>query len=541
MSYDGEIRISTKLDNTQLNTDLQSMTGLIGQAMGGIDLSLAGVSASILSVAKSSFDVGTSFESAFAGVKKTVDATDIELAELREQFRGLALEIPITADEFAGIGEVAGQLGIAKENILSFTKTMADLGVATNLTAEQAATEFARFANITQMPQENFDKLGSTVVALGNNLATTEAEISGMALRLAAAGTQAGLTSSEIFGFAGALSSVGIEAEAGGTAFSKVFTNIQLAVETGSKDLEMFSSVAGMTTAEFARAFEQDAAGAITAFVTGLSNVEQNGMSAIQVLAEMDLTEVRLRDSLLRASGAGELFASSISLANQAWTDNTALTNEASQRYGTMDSQIQLLKNSMADLGITVYDSIREPISLAIQAVQGLIQGFQSLPEPAQKFIVQAGIMTGVLGGVHTAMQTINAVKEVYASVTAKVAAQEATALATTNSLTKAQEAQAVSTSSIAKALATEEAAYSKLTQAKYIHESASVALNKAEIEFKELRKGENWVNYREVHEELTRSKKEMKAATQQLTIAEKEAKTATEAVTAANATNNDR
>src|SRR5690606_23081626 len=208
-----------------------------------------------------------SFESAFAGVRKTVDATEEEFAELEEGIRGMATRLPASAEEIARVAEAAGQLGIHTENILGFTETMIGLGESTNMSSDEAATALARFANIVQMPQDQFDRLGSTVVDLGNNLATTEAEIVEMALRLAGAGNTIGLTEAEIMGFAGALSSVGIMAEAGGTAFSRVMLNMMAATQQGSDELEGFATVAGMTTDEFVQAFQTDPVSAIEAFV----------------------------------------------------------------------------------------------------------------------------------------------------------------------------------------------------------------------------------------------------------------------------------
>ena len=124
--------------------------------------------------------------------------------------------------------EIAGQLGIATESLTEFTETMINLGVATNLSAEEAATNLAKFANIVNMADygtdgiSNWERLGSVVVDLGNNFATTEADIVEMATRLASTGSLVGLTESQIMALATAMSSVGIQAESGGSTMAKL-------------------------------------------------------------------------------------------------------------------------------------------------------------------------------------------------------------------------------------------------------------------------------------------------------------------------------
>ncbi len=119
-----------------------------------------GLTAPLVGIGAAALRSSVAFESAFAGVIKTVDdATDgmgrlTPVGEtLQQGFRDLSLQIPIAATELAGIGEVAGQLGIESENILGFTEVMAKLGVTTNLSAEEAATSLAQLANITSLPK----------------------------------------------------------------------------------------------------------------------------------------------------------------------------------------------------------------------------------------------------------------------------------------------------------------------------------------------------------------------------------------------------
>lgn len=196
------------------------------------------------------------FESAWAGVEKTVDGNASQLKSLQKELLSVTKAMPQSTKEIFGVAEAAGQLGIKRSNIAGFTKTMLDLGVATNMTSEEAATDLARLANITQMPQKNFGRLGATIVALGNHFATTEKEITSMGLRLAGQGKQVGLNEAQILGLATAMSSVGIEAEAGGTAMSMVMKKIGTAVDNGGDKLKGFAELAGMSAGDFQKSLE---------------------------------------------------------------------------------------------------------------------------------------------------------------------------------------------------------------------------------------------------------------------------------------------
>lgn len=337
------------------------------------------------------------FEDAFAGVEKTVDGTTEQMAGLNTGIREMATRMPESAVQIAGVAEAAGQLGIKTDSILGFTETMVMLGDSTNLSSDQAATSLARLANITQMPQDQFDRLGSTVVDLGNNFATTESEIVEMGLRLAGAGHQVGMSEAQILGFSTALSSVGIEAEAGGSAFSKVMVEMQLAAETGGESLEQFAEVAGMSASEFSEKFKTDAAGAMIDFIKGLQNCEDRGVSAIKVLDDMGISEVRMRDALLRAAGAGDTFTNAIQTGTKAWDENTALTNEAEKRYQTTASQLKILGNQFVEAGIDIAGEFLPVLKDGVDAAKDFAKFLGTLSDSQKKAMVSAlGLAAGI-------------------------------------------------------------------------------------------------------------------------------------------------
>lgn len=336
------------------------------------------------------------WESAFAGVEKTVEGTPEQLAQINDQLLTMSTEIPLTTTELAKIAEAAGQLGIKTEDVSRFTEVMAALGVSTNLTAEQAATQLARFAKITGMTADEYDNIGSVIVALGNNSAATESEIVDMAMGIAAAGKLVGMTTPEIMAFAASLTSSGLEAQAGGTAISRTLAEISVAANGNIKDLEKYAEVAGMTAEQFANTFKSDATAAFTAFIDGLAS---SGDKAISVLNDMGISEIRQRDALLRLSASHGDLASAIALSTNAYAENTALTEEATKRYETTESKIQLLKNATNLLGITIGNQLSPKIREAIQAGTDIVSAIDEFIQQ-NPWAVQA--VTGLAAAIST-------------------------------------------------------------------------------------------------------------------------------------------
>ncbi|HAP3316334.1 TPA: phage tail tape measure protein, partial [Enterococcus faecalis] len=441
----------------------QSIEKVGGSMTKGITLPIAGAVGAVTTAA-------VKWESAFTGVKKTndemVDSNGkviYSYDDLEKGLRDLAKELPTSHEEIAKVAEAAGQLGIKTDKVVGFTKTMIDMGESTNMSADTAATSLARFANITQMSQDKFSNLGSAIVDLGNNLATTESEITEMGLRLAGAGKQIGMTEGDIVGFAAALSSVGIEAEAGGSAFSRLMVQMQLATETGveafaplkqavaeqgvswesfvhavnwggkeltavskqmgiptselkkmykeaskaSGSLEDFANVTGRTSEEFAQLFKSNPSQALIEFIQGLKDSEKHGISAIKVLDDMGITEVRLRDSLLRAANASDVFEGAVKRGNEAFNENTALAEEAGKRYGTTESQLKILRGQLNDVAITfggpLVAALNSAISAAkpmIEALANMAEAFASADPKTQEFILKMAALAASAGPV---------------------------------------------------------------------------------------------------------------------------------------------
>ncbi|MCI5891838.1 MAG: phage tail tape measure protein [Clostridiales bacterium] len=340
------------------------------------------------------------FEDNFANVKKTVEGTPQQLEEVRQGIIDLTTTgingrnaIPRTTAQLTELAAAGGQLGIETPNILEFTETMAQMGTATNLYGAEGAATLARFMNVTNTSQDQVKNLGSAIVDLGNNFATTESEIAILGLRMGATGNVVGISAQDILGYSTALSSMGIEAEAGGSAVSRIWMDIQSAVSSGGEELQTFAKVSGKSSTEFADQWKTDASGAFQEFLVGLSKSEDQ----VQTLAELGFNNIRDIQALQRlASEKGiQLVTEALQRANAAWSENIALQKEADAKAETTAGQLQITKNNLVEAGRSIGETFLPMIVNGSTTVKDFAQGIANMSDEGKESLV--GVATGIV------------------------------------------------------------------------------------------------------------------------------------------------
>jgi TP901 family phage tail tape measure protein len=427
----------------------------------------AAVTAPIVAGFGLSIKAAKDFESAFANVVKTVDGLDVdnfgklnkEAQKLSGEIRTLAKEIPVAATELSSIAAIGGQFGVSRENLVAFTKTVAELGVAVDgISAEEAAAAIAQISKVAGLAEGDFERLASAIVDLGNSGNSTEADILELSKRFAGAGAAAGLSAAEIAGISAAIANVGINAEAGGTAISKTFNEIGAAVARGGKDLEAFAKIAGVSSGEFAKLFKDDAVKAIDKFIGGLRRARDAGQDLTLILDSVGITEARQSDTLRRLAGDYENFSKTVDQSRAAFEKNTALAEEARKKFATFENQLQLFQNRITDIGIELGGPLLQGLRGVLDAADPLVdataaaaRGFASMSDEGKLAVVALGGAVGLAPVMLlVAGQTIQATSSVLEFVKALKGLQAAQGVATgLNATAAATGAVGASTSSL--------------------------------------------------------------------------------------------
>ncbi len=356
-------------------------------------------------VLKSSLGILTDFETGMVGVAKTTDLAGKELAQLSDEIIRLSTQIPVTTNQLLEIAQSAGQLGVqGADNILLFTETIAKLGVASNLAGEQAATVLARLLNITGESVSTIDTLASVIVALGNNFATTEAEIAQFGTRIATTTALFNVSSAEALALGTALSALGQNAEAGGTVIGRAFIQIDKAIRAGGKSLDDLSKLTGKTTKEITKLFRRDSVKGFQLFIEGLEKVIESGGDASAELEKFGLTGLRAVPILSTLAKNSNILADALETASKETKNATALNKESEAAFDTLASKTTILTNTIKAFVTQFKESngiLKEAVVFATDVIRALI-----------------GMESSIKGNVFIALSLASAIKVLTVALT---------------------------------------------------------------------------------------------------------------------------
>lgn len=351
----------------QANRSLDSFYGNLGanlafRAFNGI---ITGIGNSIQNL--------RDFETALVGVGKTTGLSGKALAVLGDQIEGLSKEIPVASTELLGLGQTAAQLGIeGTDNILKFTETMARLAVATDIVGEQGAIAFARIINVTGESVQNIDRLGSTIVTLGNNFAATESQILSVSNEVAKGGARFGLTASEVLGLSTAMAALGVESQVAGSTTQKVFSLVEKAIGKGGAELKKFTDVLGLNREEFISLFKTNPQKFFISLVEGLKRTQGEGKNLSTALAELGFQDLRVTKTLGPLIDRTDLLTEAVTLQTKAYNENTSLLEESEAAFNTLDGDLQKLENSWIALTNALLKAVLPAIKATVQALTGI-------------------------------------------------------------------------------------------------------------------------------------------------------------------------
>lgn len=407
-----------ELDKIQKKTeDLQKVLDKTAKASA---IAFAGFAGSIALTTKEF----ANYETALVGVGKTTNITGKSLENFGKEFQKLSTEIPVSTNELLGIAQAAGQLGVTGEkNLLKFTQTVAKLGVATDLSGEQAATTLTRILTVTGEGVEAIDTFGSVIVALGNNFAATESEIARVTTEVARSTAVFGTSSAQAAALATALKSVGVQAELGGSATGRAFRAIDAAVREGGKSLDDLAKLTGKTGTEIQKIFREDSVQAFQLFIEGLGRIQRSGGDTTAELEKFGLKGEEILKVLPVLAQRSELVAQALEVANKETRNATALNDEAEKAYATLNSEKEKLVNTATNLASRIGEQLAPAIKNIIIDTTNFLKRVQTLDagiiESIASFLKWGAIISGIVAGVTAAGLAIVKISGIIAALSA--------------------------------------------------------------------------------------------------------------------------
>ena len=409
--------LGNRADRASRDTNRLNASAASGQkALDGMAKAAALAGVALAGAIGLSINKAQSFESAMAEINKTVNfAADDGLANMRKGLQELTTRIPQTFEELAAVTATGGQLGIAEENLIGFTETMAKMGVAFDIPAQQAADSMAKIANVFQIPIENIDRLGDAINTLSNNTPATAAQLIDSLQRVGGVAKVFGLSEDATLGLTGALIAMGKPAEVASTAVNSLLTTFSTLDNATKSQIKGFEKL-GLDIDEFSKLVATDGKQAIITYLEAINKLDQSeriGTNAMIIGKEFgdDLT----------------MLAGSVGVLENNWAMLGETVNTTKDYFGSMDvefvkisatsaNKMVLFKNNIdgvvASVGDAFIPALNELLLNMTPMVATMGTWVAANPELIQQIALIGGALAGSVVGLKLAVDGFTAAKE---------------------------------------------------------------------------------------------------------------------------------
>lgn len=355
----------------------------------------------------------TDIDTAYRNMRKTVQGSEGDFQKLKQSALEFSSVNFASADQILAIQAIGGELGVAIESLDTFAQTASNLDIATDLDAETAATALGQLDNILgDLNESTMPNFADSLVRLGNNGASTESQILDIATRIGSMASIVGMTTPDMLALSSTIASTGQNAEAAGTAISKTMSFMETAVAAGGSTLSEIAATANMSADQFAAAWEKRPLEAITAFIKGLNQLEENGGSADLRLQELGITAVRqkqaiegLMQTVKSQNGELSVMDANAQMAADAWnglSDQWGAAGDAAREAEAKNEgfagSVQRLKNTAQNAASEIADSLAPAMDDIADAAADLYDDFSQASDGTKQFVAAAGVLAAGLG-----------------------------------------------------------------------------------------------------------------------------------------------
>ena len=331
------------------------------------------------------------FESVMADVKKVVNFdTPEQFGQMSKDVLLMSTRIPMAADGIGAIVAAAGQAGIAREELLRFAEDAAKMGVAFDLSGDQAGAAMTGLRSIFNLTQNDVVKLGDAINHLSNNMDAKAADLLNISNRAGSTAKLFGLSGAQLNALGASFLALKTKPEVAATGINALLMKLATAEKQGAKFQEGLFQI-GMSAEVMKKMIAEDAQGAI---VTFLERVK----SAPDVMGTLaDLFGAEYADDIAKLVGSLDTYKGALKLVAEEQNYAGSMEQEYAARAATTANNLQLLKNQMSRLGITVGNALLPALNSLVGALMKPIEGLTAL---AERFPIVTQVVVGTVGAV---------------------------------------------------------------------------------------------------------------------------------------------